>query len=154
VFEVGQHFGLDILPRHFYSEIPNIRELKQSDHWKKAYSMVGVPGTDEESQVGFLAECCPDELIEKQRQGDVYARACRANGDRGFGPVEADFLFCFIATKRPAHVVQIGCGVSTAVMLLAAEEAGYQPDIHCIDPYPTQFLQESHRQGRIRLSVG
>ena len=28
VFEAGQHLGFDILPRHFYSEIPDIRVLR------------------------------------------------------------------------------------------------------------------------------
>jgi len=57
----------------------------------------------------------------------------------GFGPTEADFLYCFIATKRPRKIVQVGCGVSTAVILLAAQEAGYKPEVVCIEPYPSRF---------------
>lgn len=34
VFHVGQRFGLDILPRHFYSEIPLLRKLRTTDHWR------------------------------------------------------------------------------------------------------------------------
>jgi hypothetical protein len=30
VFEAGQRLGVDILPRHFYSEIPDIHALKTS----------------------------------------------------------------------------------------------------------------------------
>ena len=31
LFEVGQRFGLHILPKHFYSSIPDIRALRGSD---------------------------------------------------------------------------------------------------------------------------
>ncbi|HVA49260.1 MAG TPA: class I SAM-dependent methyltransferase [Pirellulales bacterium] len=65
--------------------------------------------------------------------------------------IEADFLFCFVAFHRPARIVQIGCGVSTAVCLLAAQDAGYRPEIICIEPYPNRFLREAARNGEIRL---
>jgi len=45
VFEIGQGIGLNILPRHFYSEIPNIRELKRESDWQLPRSLVGVHGS-------------------------------------------------------------------------------------------------------------
>jgi len=151
VFETGQCFGVDLLPRHFYSEIPDIRELKKDQDWKRPYSMVGIGGSELDQQLDFVAQCCCDELVARQRKGDISDRACTRNGEAGFGPVEADFLFCFIASKRPRRIVQIGCGVSTAVILAAAEEAGYRPQITCIDPFPTQFLREEDKNGVITL---
>ena len=44
VFHVGQRVGLDILPRHFYSEIPLMRKLRATDHWRQPLSMCGVQG--------------------------------------------------------------------------------------------------------------
>ena len=55
---------------------------------------------------------------------------------RGDDEVEAEFLYCFIRAQRPKRIVQIGCGVSTAVCLLAARDEGYSPRIICIEPYP------------------
>ena len=151
VFELGQYAGVDILPRRFYSEIPVIHELKRTSHWKKSYSMVGVSGTDPDQQLAFVRSCCTEDLIDYQRSTAIHEEACRRNGAGGFGSVEADFLFCFIAQKRPERVLQIGCGVSTAVILMSAEWAGYEPTITCIEPYPNAFLRGAAREGKIEL---
>lgn len=42
VFELGQAVGIDILPRHFYSEIPNIRQLRKETQWRKPLSLEGI----------------------------------------------------------------------------------------------------------------
>ena len=84
-------------------------------------------------------------------QGDIHEHGCKMNGQVGYGPVEADFLYCFIFTKRPSKIVQVGCGVSTAVILLAAEEANYKPEIICIDPFPTEYLTLIAQQQLIEL---
>lgn len=151
LFEVGQGFGFNILPRHFYSEIPDIKELKQEDYWQQPHSMVGVNGKEIETQLAFVKECCSEALQQRQKQGDIYSHACAENGELGFGPIEADFLYCFIYSKRPKRVVQVGCGVSTAVMMLASQEAGYELEIVCIDPYPTDFLKKSEQLGKLTL---
>ncbi len=140
LFEQGQRFGFDVLPRHFYSEIPPIRELRNSVHWKAPYSMMGVGGVDTQSQLNFVKECCPPPIIEEIKTKNIHAGASKINGEEGFGPVEADFLFAFVATRRPKQIFQIGCGVSTAVCLLAAEYAVYTPEVICVEPYPTNYL--------------
>ncbi len=151
VFELGQYAGVDILPRRFYSEIPVIHRLRKTEHWKKPYSMIGVAGTDVDRQLDFVRDCCSAELVRHQQEFDVHGEACRRNGAGGFGPIEADFLFCFVARRRPRNILQIGCGVSTAVCLMAAEWAGYQPGITCIEPYPNAFLRSAAEEGKIEL---
>src|SRR5688572_4841231 len=121
VFEQGQRFGVDILPRHFYSEIPAIPELRKSAEWKLPYSMIGVAGTDIDDQLRFVQECCPQPVVDELKGQRIHQRASERNGEEGFGPNEADFLFALIATQRPKQIFQIGCGVSTAVCLSAAE---------------------------------
>jgi predicted O-methyltransferase YrrM len=151
MFEVGQHIGIDFLPRHFYSEIPDLRSLKQADHWKQPRSLVGVQGSKTSEQVEFLASCCPRETVERLRLGDIHEHGCRENGAAGFGPVEADFLYAFIRKQRPGRIVQVGSGVSTAIILLAASEADYPVKLTCIDPFPTDFLRQADRLGLIEL---
>jgi Methyltransferase domain len=140
-FVTGQKAGWDILPRHFYSSIPDISALRREEAWKKPSSMVGVSGADVACQMQFVRECCTPALLERVRQGGIHAHACQENGEPGYGAVEADFLFCFISSKCPRRIVQVGCGVSTAVILLAAKEAQYQPQITCIEPFPTAYLK-------------
>jgi hypothetical protein len=113
--------------------------------------MTGVAGADIESQLSFLRECCLPPLPKRLKQGGIYEYACGENGQPGYGSVEADFLYCFITTKRPNKIVQVGCGVSTAVILLAAKEANYRPEIICVDPFPTGYLTRTAEQMLIEL---
>lgn len=151
LFEAGQRVGLDILPRHFYSSVPDIRRLRQSTAWRTRRSMVGVDGVDTDSQLAFVVACTPPDLVRRQRTAETYNRACAANGRVGFGPVEADFLHCFIASHQPQMIVQVGAGVSTAVILDAAGAAGYRPHVRCVDPYPTGYLRRLAEEDRIEL---
>jgi predicted O-methyltransferase YrrM len=150
LFVLGQRLGWDILPRHFYSSIPDIRELRRNEWWRRASSMEGVAGADIGAQLSFLRECCLPPLPERLQSG-IHQYACKENGQPGYGPVEADFLYCFISTKRPNKIVQVGCGVSTAIMLLAAKEANYKPEIICVDPLPTEYLTRTAQQKLIEL---
>jgi hypothetical protein len=151
LFEQGQRFGVDILPRHFYSELPDIRELRASSQWKAPYSMVGVAGADIETQLSFVRQCCPPPIVKALETQGIHALASQMNGGEGFGPTEADFLYAFVATRRPRQIFQIGCGVSTATCLLAAESAGYRPELLCVEPYPTSYLLQEAGRDRITL---
>ncbi len=150
-FAAGQHLGFDLLPRHFYSEIPDLRKLRRTQHWRRPYSMVGVAGADPDGQLAFVREVMTDDLRRRVARGDIHSRASALNGEPGYGPVEADFLFAYVATQRPGRIVQVGCGVTTAVCLMAAQEAGYRAAVTCIDPYPTAFLTARARAGEIEL---
>jgi hypothetical protein len=151
LFEVGQHCGLDILPRHFYSEIPCIADLRRDDGWKLPRTMHGVSGNDIAMQFDFLKSCCSPELVSVLAHNDIHAQACARNGEPGFCPVDSAFLYGFIRTIRPMKIVQVGCGVSTAVILRAASDAGYRPELVCVEPYPTRFLHDASREEAIRL---
>lgn len=151
VFEVGQRLGVDVLPRHFYSEIPDIRGLKHDKRWQRPYSLVGVRGTDAEQQLDWLRATCPPEVSERLPDLDLQQRAGVANGALGYGKIEADILYSVVYTRRPARMIQVGAGASTWIALKAAKDAGYEIQITCVDPFPTDFLQELSAQGKIEL---
>jgi hypothetical protein len=113
--------------------------------------MIGVAGADLDEQLAFARSVVTPSMTERLRRGDVYPTACARNGEVGYGPIEADFLFAFVSTLRPRRIVQVGCGVSTAVCLMAGQEAGYRPEITCIDPHPTGFLRSSADAGELTL---
>jgi hypothetical protein len=152
-FHLGQRIGLDLLPRHFYSEVPFVHRLQQSQHWRQPFSMIDVPGAAIDPQLAFVRRTLEEMPAGAQRMASVYTDACEVNGSAGFGPIEAQFLYGFVATHRPAKIHQIGCGVSTAICLQAALDAGYHADIVCIDPFPTEYLRRQHADGQIRLIV-
>ena len=151
LFEAGQHVGFDILPRHFYSETPDVRVLKRGDSWKAPYSMAGVAGTAVEPQLALVSSCLTPEIRAHLSSTNVHEAACQANGADGYGRVEADVLFAFVASQKPAEIFQIGCGVSTSLCVEAARFAGYSPKITCVEPYPTPLLTRLAAEGKITL---
>ncbi len=150
-FSIGQRLGFDILPRHYYSEIPDLRTLRSNSAWRTEYSMIGLKGIDTSSQLRWVNDVVQPEARSSLQQTDIYHAACQDSGEVGFGPVEAQFLHCFILRHRPKAILQVGCGVSTAVCIRAAKEAGYAPHIVCVEPYPSPFLERSATQALIML---
>jgi hypothetical protein len=151
LFELGQRGGVDILPRHFYSSVPDIRELGRNEHWKLPHSLVGVRGADADEQLGELRSWCTDDIALRLARDDVWARACAEQGEPGYGPVDAQVLWSFIASSRPHRVVQVGAGVSTALILDAATAFGFDIEVVCVDPFPTSYLKSLADADRIRL---
>jgi predicted O-methyltransferase YrrM len=151
VFHTFQGLGFDVLPRHFYSEIPDIAKLRQSVHWREPYTMIGVNGTDVDVQLGYIKSIISADVRTRLASEDMHAFACGQNGEPGYGRVEADVLYAMIHTSRPERIVQIGCGVSTALILAAAEHAGYRPKVLCVDPFPTGYLKRLAESGAIEL---
>lgn len=153
LFHIAQRFGIDLLPRHFYSEIPNIGQLKRTEHWRKPYSLIDVRGANDIGlQADTIRSWINPSVREQIQSRNILAEAAEQNGELGFGgPIQPNCLYALIRTKKPACILQIGCGVSTAVCLMAAEDEGYQAKITCIDPYPTKYLTQEASKGTIEL---
>ncbi len=150
VAESGQRFKVNITPHHFYSEMPDLVMLRREKFWRAPMSMVGVSGTDTAAQLEWVRACCA-ATAEARRGMDVHGEAIRRNGEVGYGPIEAEFLYCFVRSQRPGKIIQIGCGVSTAIILKAAADEGYTPKVVCVEPYPTKVLRDEQEAGRIEL---
>lgn len=151
VFRAGQRLGVDVLPRHFYSEIPDMRRLRENPSWRRPLPFDAVRGADLGEQLQWLQACVCEEVRALDKRRDLYGEACNAAGFRGFGPIEAVLLFAFVHHHRPSTVVQVGAGTSTSVVLQAAAEADYQPRIVCVDPFPTAYLRQLASEGRIEI---
>ena len=151
MFHTFQGLGFDVLPRHFYSEIPDIGKLRRSSEWRQPYSLYGVNGVDVDEQLSWIHSVMTSDVRARLTQEDIHAYGCAENGEPGYGRVEADVLYSLVRTTKPSRIVQIGSGVSTAIMLAAAEHAGYKPKLLCVDPFPTQYLRRAQAAGSIEL---
>jgi hypothetical protein len=152
-FQLLQRLGINVLPQHFYSCIPNLDDLGRRSDWRKPRSMYGIGQRSVDLQLALLGEWIGPQG-EYLRGNAVYQSAIvGGGGDGGYGEIETDVLFGFVATRKPRRITQIGCGVSTAVMLMAAEKAGYKPEVTCIEPYPSAYLRDAEKKGLIRLMV-
>lgn len=151
VFRLLQHAGVNVLPEHFYSAVPNLPDLESRQDWRKPRSMHGIGQRDLDDQLALLGDWLgPHQEILQSRS--VHREGFAGGGsDGGYGEIEAEVLYGFVATNRPSRVTQVGCGVSTAIVLAAAERAPYKPDVACLEPYPSAWLKARHGEGRIRL---
>jgi len=77
LFEVGQRLGFDFLPRHFYSQVPDIRQLRANDSWKRPRSMVGVQGIDLSPHFDFVESCCSAQTVGRLRRDDLTHKPAR-----------------------------------------------------------------------------
>jgi hypothetical protein len=114
--------------------------------------MAGVLGVCLEEQSAWAEGIVTPQSRQRFTESNIYHQACSDNGEQGFGQIEAEFLHCFVKRYKPKTILQIGCGVSTAVCLRASSEIPpYQPRVICVEPYPTPFLKRSSSQGFIEL---
>ncbi len=151
LFRFGQRLGVDILPRHFYSSVPDLRELSSSEQWRAPSPMTGVAGVDVSEQLTEARAWFTSEVGAALKETDVHADACIENGADGYGPMEAQFLHAFVATRMPRRVVQVGAGVTTAVILAAAKRHDVDVEVIAVDPFPTPLLERLASEGLIKL---
>jgi len=126
-----------------------MRDLARRDDWKKPRSTYGLAVRGTADQLALLSEIL--NSISPAAGRDLHAEAVLKNGADGYGVIEADVLAALVAARKPKRIIQVGCGVSTAILLSAADLAGYRPKITCIDPYPTEYLKQLQAEGRITL---
>jgi hypothetical protein len=149
VFVHGQRVGVNLLPAHFYSNIPIIADLRRDHLWRAARSMHGITAADSTEQLAMLREIMA--MLDRDPTV-IHAEAIGMAGEEGYGEIEAAVFAAFVMAKRPPVIIQIGCGVSTAVALAAAEAVdGYKPRLVCIDPFPSDFLRRKANAGAIEL---
>ncbi len=150
LFVAGQRFGVSILPLHYYSSIPHVHRLASRVDWKKPRSMTGISMRPVAEQLVFLEQimsCGPPT-----KEYDFHAQALeKTDIDGGYGAIESEVLAAFVSSQNVSKVMQVGCGVSTAVMLDSVERQNRKLNITCIEPYPNAYLRHQSQEGRINL---
>jgi hypothetical protein len=159
-FEGFERRGLHVLPVHYYSPVPDTRELKP-ELWQSNSEMVGVHVEEEKARAllhefaklyGTEYNAFPAEAQPGQ------ARYYRNNP--AFHFPDAAMLYCFIRSLRPKRMIEIGSGFSTLVAVEALranrlKDSQYQCDFIAIEPYPPEYLHGAGDGGprimRLRL---
>jgi predicted O-methyltransferase YrrM len=145
VAEATARAGIHVVPRRYYSSEPDRHWLRRHrSYWQGPLQMPGVHW-DLDAQLLWLKDTCGEHLAEVSA-GHAYERFTRSELGLGFGPIEAQVLHCFIRHHAPRRVVEIGAGVSTAVMADAArrngEEGRTTPAITTIDPHVSDAVED------------
>jgi len=143
VFPPFEHLGLHVLPVHFYSPVPDTRQLRRNmGRWHREWSLAGVD-LDVERQRSWIAR-----LAEFQHEFGILPSeadvASRGFGE-GYGEVDSRVLHAMLRKLRPATVIEVGSGVSTFftanALAMNTREDGSAPRIVSIEPYPYRTLR-------------
>jgi len=150
VFLLLDRLGVHLLPKHYYSPMPDFAWLRDNQElWTAPSSLPGLRW-NVPSQFEWLAETCRD-YYQEVAGFEFLESLARGGWGLGYGPIESQVLHCFIRRWKPERIVEIGSGVSTMCMLHAAGMEGAnarKPEITCVEPYPSSALRQ---QANIRL---
>ena len=92
-FRILQRFGVNIVPEHFYSGIPNIADLERRTDWRQPRSMHAIAVNDPGHQIALLGAMLSPHA-DHLRSNSVLAESIVGGGaDGGYGEIEADVLF-------------------------------------------------------------
>jgi hypothetical protein len=133
------------VPVHFYSPIPDIKDLEMRDIWNTRSSLAGIDFKAEEqlemlSGLGqrFGAECKwpfskPEDSNEFFLNNQSFSFGCAAS------------THCMIRNFKPDTVIEIGSGMSSLVISKAievnAKEISKKAEYKIVDPYPNEFVE-------------
>jgi len=145
VFLLFEKAGLHVLPKSFYSPIQDYGWLKEHQpFWSGPSPVIGIDW-DAERQLEWLKEICVPYYPEVAGLRFYNESAARGWGP-GFGPIESEVLHCFVRSRAPGRIIEIGSGQSTACMMHASElnarEGRPASQITCIEPYPREALRQ------------
>ena len=131
-------------PGHFYSPLTAEADLSRALSWTEA------PGVDlaEAHQLALAARLRP--VLAEPLPGPRYVA-----GNAMFGAADAAVYRAMLAHLRPARVIEVGSGYSTALALDEAERNAELSglEITCIEPFPERLLRLVSEPDRRRLTV-
>jgi predicted O-methyltransferase YrrM len=145
-FETWERHGWHLTANHFYSTIPDTRELPDA-LWQRESELPGIDMRDEQ-QLAFLEDAAArfgDELAALPRkQADAAGGYFVDNG--AFESVDAEVLYAMVRGSKPRRVLEIGSGWSTLLSMRALEAnraEGSDGRLTAIEPYPHAFVRDA-----------
>ncbi len=139
-----ERIGVHVTRVGFASPIPDTRDIAARRVWSARSDLHGVD-LRETAQIALLRH------FHDQYAGE-YGDLDGATGPGGttfrmlngyYETVDAETLYCFVRDRKPARVIEIGCGNSTVLIAraLARNAAeGHAAEYTAVDPFPRPFL--------------
>jgi predicted O-methyltransferase YrrM len=133
-----------VAPGHFYSPLTASQDVDRALSWADA------PGVNlaEAAQRALATRLQP--VLSESAPGPRYQAA-----NSMYGPADAAVYRGMLTELRPARVIEIGSGYSTAVAL---DEADRDPalaglEITCVEPFPERLLKLVDEADRKRINL-
>ncbi len=153
-WDLYERLELHLMPVHFYSPIPDTRELRKNfKSWYREGDLAGVDfrlneeiALVNEGLRAYAAEC---------NKLPAYSEVLAQGYGEGFSAVDAHILHTMIRHVKPRKMIEVGSGVSTVFSLNALsqnnQETGAPSRLTCIEPYPLDGLCKLQRESVIDL---
>ncbi len=152
-FSFFEKLGIHVLPAHFYSPIPDTRDLRKNiELWYRPSEMIGV-----DMALGVQL----DTLQELKRFSNEYESlldsdsAAKPMLGEGFGEIEAQVLYALIRSIKPKTIIEVGSGASTVVSALALKKNACQNGgvsrLRCIEPHAFPALRLLSKNNPIEI---
>jgi len=146
-FKIWEKRGYHITPIHFYSPIPDTRELN-NEVFKRRSTLKGIK-INEKMQLELLAIFSKAYKVEYDRfprektsaPNDFYLE----NGV--FGSVDAEMLYFFVRYFKPRMIYEVGSGFSTllfakAILQNKEDSPLASCSLYSFEPYPGEMLKK------------
>jgi hypothetical protein len=139
-FDRWEKSGYHITPVHFYSPIPDTRQLKAAYPGPSKISGIDFK---QESQKNLIQHIFPKYADEYNA---ISAQASTAgifylNND-AFAGIDPYVYYCMIRHLQPNTIIEIGSGFSTLLGTQAIEKNTKHCTFKVVDPWPREFTQE------------
>lgn len=141
-----QKMSVNVLPCDFYSSTPSIEEIENSFEYASEEPPYFNPQIFDkkrfqktlESLIEFSKEFNPPKDGDEENCQKFFWKNTQ------FSSCDAMAYYCFIRQIQPSNIVEIGSGFSTLVALEAIEMNG-AGSVHCVEPFPRNFLKNNKR---------
>jgi predicted O-methyltransferase YrrM len=152
-FGLFERLGLHVLPVHYYSPVPDTRELRaELPNWYRESSLVGID-LNMDGQMRLLS-ALGAYRNECQRLPNYETVVSMGLGD-GYGEVESHLLHSMIRELKPNRVLEVGSGVSTFfsanALSMNRREQGIESKLVCVEPHPRPALVRMTQRNGIEL---
>jgi predicted O-methyltransferase YrrM len=128
-------------PGHYHSPIASSADRDTAVSWR-ALAPVGID-LQPEAQVALATELAP---LMRQLPTDRWH-----DHNTWYDRADAAVLHAMLRHYRPARVIEVGSGFSTAVVLDTAERFLPELRITCIEPYPQRLFARLRPPDRVEL---
>jgi len=148
-FKIWERRGYHITPVHFYSPIPDTRELDEA--YPPPSSLVGID-LRTEFQLKLLEEVFPQYAIEYNAFPSQPAdpTAFYLNND-AFNGIDPHVYYCFVRHIFSQVIIEVGSGYSTLLGFQAIQVNNTSARLIVIDPWPRDFTSDFLRVNGRRI---
>lgn len=148
LFRVWERMGFHLTPVHFYQPIPDTRDLSE-ELWSSRRPPAGIDvdlGAMATLLEGFTREFGPEYEAFPRQETTPHGFFLE---NKRYETVDAEVCHCFVRSRKPKRIVEVGSGFSTILMLDALArngQEGRRGELLTIDPYPFERLQGVARE--------